>query len=634
VSKLIAVITVLAVACAAPPATRPAPTTHPSSSLASPPAAVEPAVAPVAAQRFSDGDLGYRFDDSDRRAKLVAAANKVDAAVADEMTRQHLPGLALGIVIDGELVYSKGYGFADVDAKTTPDLDTAYRIGSLTKSFTSLGVLALRDDGVLTLDDPLVRWVPEAAGIVYPTRDARPITLRQLLTHTSGMPREYDRSKTATEAEVFAQLQGLALENPPGQTFAYSNLGFVMLGATVAHASHSTFREFITKRIFEPLGMTASAFDSTPKLAPAYRDDNHTREPKLSEYRLGVGGGGIVSTVRDLARYTGFQLGAYPPRNDADTGPIHRATIRESHATGFAVGAGVSRREVKPGQPSLELDASSYGFGWVAHRTCDANDLVEHNGAIDSYRSSITMLVHHGVGVIALSNFGNADTSRITNRVIAELRSTGALKPYTAHPPLAPGFDAAMTSFLAVYNAPDEAGLRDMLAREPGPGELDELRGYAKLHGTCSSFAVARTTSPTSATFALTCERGRFEVDANFARGKLLGFSGISHGVAVSPVVTKLASDAMSLINKWDDGLFTRTFADSKGSGQIKSAGALLHGSLGACRVGELVHEAQGWGIDARCDRGTAHFYLEEKKSKLASFLITRTEGGSPCAAQ
>ena len=100
-------------------------------------------------------------------------------------------------------------------------------------------MLALRDDGVLTLDDPLVRWVPEAAGLVYPTLDARPITLRQLLTHTSGLPREYDRTKTATEAEIFAQLQGLVLENPPGQTFVYSNLGFVLLGATVAHASRT-----------------------------------------------------------------------------------------------------------------------------------------------------------------------------------------------------------------------------------------------------------------------------------------------------------------------------------------------------------------------------------------------------------
>jgi CubicO group peptidase (beta-lactamase class C family) len=609
---------IVACGAASPP---PAPPTPSPSPTPPPPVAATPA-----AQRFAEVDLGYRFDDPDRKAKLVAAAQKADTVVAEEMARQHVPGLALGIVVDGELVYAKGYGVADVDAKTAPDLDTAYRIGSLTKSFTSLSVLALRDDGVLTLDDPLVRWVPEAAGIVYPARDAAPITLRQLITHTSGLPREYDRSKVASEADVLAQLQGLPLENPPGQTFVYSNLGFVLLGTTVAHASHMTFRELVTKRIFERLGMTATAFDSTPKLAPAYRDDNKTRD-KLTDYGLAVGGGGIVSTVRDLARYVAFQLAAYPPRSDADTGPIRRATVRESHATGFASGAGVARRDGK-----LAMDASSYGFGWVAHRTCDANDLVEHNGGIDSYRTSITMLVRHGVGVIAMTNFGNADTDRITNRVIAELRASGALKPYVAHPSVAPEFDAAMKRFLTAYNAPSDATLRDMLAREPDPRELDELTGYKQLHGACSSFTLARATTPTAATFALACEHGRFELEAQLVRGKLGGFTGVSHGVDVPPVVKTLASDALSLIDTWSDAVFTRAFADPKVQPAIKGGSAQLHASLGSCRIGELTHEAQGWGIDATCDRGTAHFYFEEKTSKLTSFRVTRIEGVSPCA--
>jgi CubicO group peptidase (beta-lactamase class C family) len=615
----------IGVACGATPVPPPAqpPTSPPPS-----PTPTAPSPAPPPVQRFADGDLGYRFDDPDRKAKLVAAAQKVDTAVADELARQHVPGLALGIVVDGELVYAKGYGVADVDANTAPDLDTAYRLGSLTKAFTALSILALRDDGVLTLDDPLVRWIPEAAGIVYPTRDAAPITLRQLITHTSGLPREYDRAKTATEADVLAQLQGLALESPPGQTFSYSNLGFVLLGTTIAHASHLAYRDFVAKRIFAPLGMTASAFDSTPKLAPAYKDNNRTPD-KLTEYRLAVGAGGIVSTVRDLARYVAFQLAAYPPRSDADAGPIRRASVRESHATGFAIGARVTRRDGK-----LDLDASSYGFGWIAHRTCDGNDLIEHNGGIDSYRTSITMLVHHGVGVIALTNFGNANTDRITERVIAELRASGALKPYVAHPSVAPEFDAAMKRFLTAYNSPSDATLRDMLAREPGPRELDELVGYKQLHGECSSFTLAHATAPTDATFALTCERGHFEVQARLVRGKLGGFSGLSHGVDVPPAVKKLAADALSLIDKWSDGVFASTFADPKVVAAIKGGSTQLHASLGSCRIGEVVREGEGWGIDATCNRGTAHFYLEEKASKLTSFLVTRTEGTSPCAAE
>ncbi|HEY1550797.1 MAG TPA: serine hydrolase domain-containing protein [Kofleriaceae bacterium] len=613
----------IAAACGAPPPPT-LPVSPPTPATTTPPPPAPPA---PAAQRFANVDLGYRFDDPDRKAKLTAAAQQLDAAIADEMTREHVPGLALGIVVDGELVFAKGYGVADVDAKTPPDLDTAYRLGSLTKSFTAVSVLALRDDGVLTLDDPLVRWVPAAAGIVYPTRDAAPITLRQLLTHTSGLPREYDRAKTTTEAEVLAQLDGLALESPPGQTFSYSNLGYVMLGMVVAHASHLTFRDFVTKRIFEPLGMTASAFDSTPKLAPAYEENNRTRD-KLSEYRLAVGAGGIVSTVRDLARYVAFELAAYPPRSDAETGPIRRASVRESHATGFANGARVTRRDGK-----LALDATSYGFGWSAHRTCDGNDLVEHNGGIDSYRTAIALLVDHGVGVIVMTNFGNANTDRLTERVIAELRASGALKPYVAHPPLAPEFDAAMKRFLVAYNAPSDAALRDMLAREPGPRELDELTSYNKLHGTCSSFTLAHAKTPTDASFALTCERGRFEVQARLGHDKLAGFSGISRGVDVPPAVKKLAVDALSLIDKWSDGVFARTFADPKGAPVIKDGSARLHAALGSCRIAELMQETQGWGIDATCDRGTAHFYFEEKASKLTSFLITHADGVSSCTA-
>jgi hypothetical protein len=244
------------------------------------------------------------------------------------------------------------------------------------------------------------------------------------------------------------------------------------------------------------------------------------------------------------------------------------------------------------------------------------------------------MLVHQGVGVIVLTNFGNADTDRITNRVITELRASGALKPYVAHPTIAPDFEAAMKRFLTAYNAPSDTTLADMLARKPQSGEVDEMLAYNKLHGACSSFAVAKARSPTDATFALTCERGRLEVEVELVRGKLGGFSGISHGVDVPPVVKTLAGDALSLLDKWNDAVFTRTFADPKVGPVIKGESARLHESLGTCHVDEIVHEAQGWGIDVTCGHGTAHFYFEEKKSKLTQILVTRADGGSPCAAQ
>src|SRR5262249_18455166 len=133
---------------------------------------------------------------------------------------QKVPGMAVGVVIDGELAYAKGFGFADVEKKMKPDADTVFRIGSITKSFTALATLSLRDDGALALDDPLTTFMPEASGIVYPTRDAPPITLRQLLTHTSGLSRSGNLTDphATSENDVMKSLQGLSLENTPGTT--------------------------------------------------------------------------------------------------------------------------------------------------------------------------------------------------------------------------------------------------------------------------------------------------------------------------------------------------------------------------------------------------------------------------------
>jgi CubicO group peptidase (beta-lactamase class C family) len=581
------------------------------------PATVPPASPPV--QLFADEDLHYTFPDPDRKAKLLAAIRKIDAAIADEMKAQGVPGLAVGVVVDGELAFAKGYGVVDVDAKTAPDADTPYRIGSISKSFAALGILALRDEGVLQLDDPLVRWIPEASALVYPTHDSRPITLRQLLTHTSGLGRDVDFKKTATEAEFLAQLHGLMLENPPGQQFVYSNLGFALLGVVVARASHMPLADAMAKRVFGPLGMTASAYDTSPKLAPAYEPDNHTRKTEIERLAVAGGAGGVVSTVRDMARYLAFELSAYPPRGGDDNGPVRRATLRESHGTGFASGARVMpRANAKRGESALEFVASSYGFGWQHFTTCDFDDLVEHNGAIDSYRADAQLLVRRGVGVVVLTNFGNANANRFGERVIETLRATDALKPYVAHPKLAPASDATMKGFLAIYNEWNEDALKSLLARPIDPREHDELATYKKLHGACTAYALKDARSATEVTFAMTCERGTFELTMNFVGDKLGGFSGVSRQVPVPPEITRAANASMSLLARWDEGLFARTFANAKVvRGLIKQSSEFLRADLGACKSADVVHEALGWGFDATCERGKVHFYMELDGAKI-----------------
>lgn len=595
------------------------PSPHPAAALASPaPAMPAPAPAPPpASQRFAPAGPGFAFADPDRARKLAAALSAIDAAVAREMKQQNLPGLALGVVIDGQLVYAKGYGVANLEAKTPPDADTVYRIGSLTKSFTALAILMLRDDGVLGLDDPLAKWIPEAGGLSYPTKDAPPITLRQLLTHTSGLPTDLPAGGGAadapSEAALLKRLDGLALERVPGTAWSYSNLGFSLLGIVVGHASHSSLHEVIDQRILAPLGMTSTVWHRAQvpagRLARSYDVAPNGPIPwtHLEHLGAGDGAGGIYSTARDMARYIALQLSAYPPSDAPDRGIVRRATLREAHSTGVFVGASVyARRDAKPGQPSVVLSAGAYGFGWEHFRTCEYDDFVAHAGGIEGYHSEVHFLTAHGVGVVALSNFVHGKPGLAIDRVIEELAKTGALEPYVAHVQASPLFATAMTSLLAVYNTWDEAGFRALLARPPVPGEANELAGYRRLHGACSGFTPAAVTSPLSAHFAMECEHGVFDLEVDLTpTGLIRGFSGRSRHVAVPPEVANAAADALSLIGRWNERVFARSFAQPTPTlDKYRHLYESIRGKGRTCKLEEIWHEIQWWKLRATCDHG------------------------------
>jgi CubicO group peptidase (beta-lactamase class C family) len=596
---------------AAPPPTA---ATAPVLAAASP-AAPAPAPAPTASveQVFAHATPPSVFTDPERRAKLAAAFPSLDKALEQERAAQGLPGVAVGVVIDGELAYAKGFGVVDPKTKTVPDADTVYRIGSISKSFTGLALLSLRDEGVLDLDDPLARWIPEASKIVYPTRDERPITLRQLALHTSGLPRmgPFEPENGPDEATVVGSLAKITLDRAPGLESVYSNLGFSLLGIVVSHAAKRPLHDVVASRIFTPLGMTSSGWDaaSVPAghLAPAF-----TKGPDAGAVppaRLGAadGAGGIYSSVRDMARYAAFLLAAYPPRDDDDRGPIRRATIREAQLSGFALEPHVALPpNAKAGAPRVELDASTYGFGWVHRQTCSATDLVWHNGAIDSYRSHLALRTASGIGVVVLTNFGNANTEAFANRALEILEATGAMKPREAA--TSEAFTATMKTFLEVYNDFDATKLQSILNRPIDPREHEELAGYKALHGTCTGFKPAKMVTDRAARFAFTCERGALEIEANFdGAGKIGGFIGRSPGVTPPANVAKVFTAALALhVNgAWNEAAYKVVFPKQQiPEAQARTVAAQLKKQLGTCKPGAFMHEGFGWTLDLRCTKG------------------------------
>src|SRR6185295_12758452 len=179
----------------------------------------------------------------------------------------------------------------DVAARAPVDADTVFRIASMTKSFTAMSILALRDEGKLSLDDPAEKYVPEMKSLAYPTTDAPRITIRHLLSHAEGFPEDNpwgDRQLADTEDQLSQMIKGgIPFSNPPGIAYEYSNYGFAILGRIVSVVSGVTYEDYVTANVLRPLGMSSTTLEPSAvpfdRRAHGYRweDEQWKEEPPL-----------------------------------------------------------------------------------------------------------------------------------------------------------------------------------------------------------------------------------------------------------------------------------------------------------------------------------------------------------------
>lgn len=621
-----------------------------------PPPPPAPAATVIPAQVFAEIEPDYLFTDPDRRKKIDTAFPAIDALVEAEVLAQKLPGAVLGVVVDGELVYAKGFGVADLQTKARPDADTVYRIGSITKSFTALTTLALRDEGTLTLDEPLARFIPEAGGLVYPTRDAPPITLRQILTHTSGLPRlgrfDYTRQDhELSEEEITRSLSGFALDSAPGSKQLYSNLGYGLLGIAIAHAAHTPLRALIGKKVLEPLGMTSTSWDHAgmpaSRLATPYTRSLFGALVPTFTWKLGAseGAGGLYSTLRDMGRYVAFQLAAYPPRSASDNGPIRRSSVREAHFNALRSGGlHVERREdATPGESIVTASTGAYGYAWSVAETCDFDRIVRHNGAVAGFAATLSFLPESGVGVIALTNYqgDDLDLETVVSKALLALKKGGGLSKRIARVKvLPPAFASALPRLLAVQNDWSEEGYKAMQSKARGSvtGEQEELAGYKSTHGVCKGWKPIAIFSPIEARFAVECERGSFEMQVSLdpGDGLIMGFSGTSRDVTPPPPLATAAARLTGLIGKWEESIYKKLLApkDAKGHDAMKAFFEPIRAAHGSCAVKSFSRRANQPSFTLGCDRGgdlTLTIKLDEKSEEVIASYGIRGEGGGTC---
>ncbi|WP_437284939.1 serine hydrolase domain-containing protein [Sorangium sp. So ce406] len=479
------------------------------------PRAVKAAAPAPLVQRFaSEPAPTPRFLDPERGRRLRSVTAEVQGLAQRAAERERLPALALGVVIDEELAIQKVIGVRDVALGGAVDEHTRFRIGSITKALTAAAILRLRDEGRLSIDAPAARYLPALAGVVYPTRDSRPMTVRDLLTHSSGLPRlgVFSPASTArdvTEREILATLDGFGLESAPGTETSYSNLGYSLLGLLVGRAAGVPYRRYVHDALLAPLGMRDAAWDGA-EVPPASLASPHVRAggavTPILPWRLGASEStaGLYASLSDMGRFIGFQLAAWPARDAPETGALRRSTVRESHmmarnGSAFPAAGG----------------ADGPGLGWHVREDCDLGHVVFHNGLIDGFSASVVLLPERGVGVVSLANVAGADLESLNEKVLGRLQATGAMVARVVPP--SPSVRRAAQAVASVIGR----ARTDVLDRRLRPGWFpedhlttlrQELRDVGSRMGACALDGSAMVESATSARFGLRCEHGALSV--------------------------------------------------------------------------------------------------------------------------
>lgn len=333
-----------------------------------------------------------------------AALAGFDGLVAETLQKWNVPGLAVSIVKDGQIVLSKGYGVRDPAVGQPMTRDTIFPIASMSKAFTSFAAGLLVDEGRLNFDVPVGAYLP---GFVLKDPSATGgLTLRDMLSHRSGLPRHdslWYHNSTITREGLLARMRFLDPSAPLRSKWQYNNVMFLLAGLVVDRVSGQSWESFTEQRIFQPLGMTRTMF--SPGRAAADPDHSGGREvlagkavnvPLFVTSPILNPAGGVYSTAGDLANWMLVHLehGAFRGKP-----VIQPATLAELHRTQMVTGATVRDPEIVP---------SGYGLGWFTD-VFRGHPMVSHGGNLNGSSTLIALLPEKKLGVTVLVNHGHSE---------------------------------------------------------------------------------------------------------------------------------------------------------------------------------------------------------------------------------
>lgn len=367
---------------------------------------------------------------------VLGAERLFSAWLEGQMAYRNLPGIAVGVVSDQQLVWSKGFGSADIKAGRAMTPQTRFRMASHSKLFTATSIMQLREQGKLRLDDPVSKYLPWFT--LKPTGDDDgEVTIEELLTHSSGLPREagdhWSTNQFPTAEELKALMPDRQAAFPPATRWKYSNLAYSIAGLVVEAVSGERWSDYVQRHIFSPLGMSASSVDKNdPALTVGYGrrmpDGSRAIIPFIDAKGMGSATG-ISSNVEDMAKFVSAQfrrgkMGGAQILSTPSLRLMHRVrSVEENWQSGTGIGFGISRIK--------DRTYVGHGGGYLGNTT---NTLIQ---------------LDDKVGVIVLTNTNDSDPGGVARQLMATVGAAVA-KAAAVKPPVV-AWDPSWARFAGLY---------------------------------------------------------------------------------------------------------------------------------------------------------------------------------------
>ena len=366
----------------------------------------------------------------DQVASSTVRMLEIDREVRAEMARQKIPGVAVGIVDHG-VVTTRGYGFANVEHNVPVTADTIFQSGSVGKMFTATAVMLLVEDGKIALADPLTKYFPAAPA------SWEKITVRHLLTHTSGIPDyttdTFDYRKDYTEGELATFAFAMPLEFAAGSRWNYSNTGYALLGFIVHKASGQFYGDLLAKRVFQPLGMTTARIineaDIVPNRAAGYQlvDGQLKNQDWVAPKLNTTADGSLYFSMRDLILW--------------EAAVKRRAALKPESWEQILTPVQLNSGKRYP-----------YGFGWFIDER-GGLPLHQHSGSWQGFKAQLSRFLGSDLSIIVLANLAQADPARIADGIARIVDPRLAVRTPTAIPDAEPLVAAKLRQTLDALRA-------------------------------------------------------------------------------------------------------------------------------------------------------------------------------------